>query len=126
VRKDDGDFDDESLMNLRLRLESSIFPKSVYRLYLETDEFRRFVRIYVDSARNKIAKKTHEVDLKIIVPVKEIETKLRESESIQVEEKKPVELVRMIEVPSTPESNGKDRNPSSNTPETAEPIVVVN
>ncbi len=127
VRKDDKDFDDASMEKLKLHLESSIFPKSVYRLYFETDEFRRFVRIYVDSVRNKIEKRTHEVDLKIIVPVEEIQKRIRESESIKQEEKKPVDIVKMIEVQDSAESNRKESESlGSKTLETREPIVVVN
>jgi hypothetical protein len=127
VRKDDKDFDDLSMMKLKLRLESSIFPKSVYRLYFESDEFRKFVRIYVDSVRNKIAKKTHEVDLKIIVPVEEIEKRIRESESIKAEEKKSIEFARVVEVRDAAKSNQKEGGSlSSSTLETSDPIVVVN
>ena len=126
VRKDDNDFDDASMADLKLRLESSTFPKSVYRLYFETDEFRRFVRIYVDSVQNKIARKTHEVDLKIIVPAGEIEKRIRESELVKVEQQKPVELAETIEVQNTVSSRKEERNPSSGTVESREPVVVMN
>ena len=126
VSKDGKDFDDATMMRLKLRLESSIFPKSVYRLYFESDEFRRFVRIYIDSVRNKIAKRTHEIDLKIIVPVEEIEKRLRETISTKVEEKTSVELAR-VEIQDNTEPNRKEgASLSSNTLETSEPIAVVN
>ncbi|HYB02946.1 MAG TPA: hypothetical protein VED17_00700, partial [Nitrososphaerales archaeon] len=90
-------------------------------------EFRRFVCIYIDSVRNKIAKRTHEIDLKIIVPVEEIEKRLRESISIKAEEKKPVELARAVEVQDNTEQNRKEGGSlSSNTLETSEPIAVMN
>jgi len=126
VSKDGKDFDDATMMRLKLRLESSIFPKSAYRLYFESDEFRRFVRIYIDSVRNKIAKRTHEIDLKIIVPVEEIEKRLRETISTKVEEKTSVELAR-VEIQDNTEPNRKEGGSlSSNTLETSEPIAVVN
>jgi len=85
VRKDGYDFGEEYLARLKLRLESSVFPRSLFRLYFETDEFRRFVRIYVDTVRNP-AKKRGGVDFKILVPVVEIEKRISQVK-IQVEEK---------------------------------------
>ena len=57
VRRDGGDFDDIYLQNLKLHLQSSAFPVNFFSLYFETDEFRRFVRIYVDSAKSNYSKK---------------------------------------------------------------------
>jgi len=57
VRRDGGDFDDLYLQNLKVHLRTSAFPPSIFNLYLETDEFRRFVRIYIDSVQSGHAKK---------------------------------------------------------------------
>lgn len=86
VRRDGKDFGDEYLAKLKLRLESSLLPRSLFRLYFETDEFRRFVRIYIDSVQNKVMKKGKEIDFKIIVPVVEIEKRISVVEK-QVEKK---------------------------------------
>jgi hypothetical protein len=51
VRKDGGDFDDLYLQNLKAHLRASVFLPSIFNLYFETDELRRFVRIYIDSAK---------------------------------------------------------------------------
>lgn len=76
VRKDEKDFDDMYLARLKLRMEISIFPRSLFRLYFEADEFRRFVRIYIDTVQNKVMKKGKGIDFKIIVPVAEIEKRI--------------------------------------------------
>ncbi len=57
VRRDGGDFDDVYLENLESHLKATTFPPSLFKMYIETDEFRRFVRIYVDSAHNLPTKK---------------------------------------------------------------------
>lgn len=57
VRRDGEDFDDLYMQNLKLHLQTSALPSSIFNIYLETDEFRRFVRIYVDSAQNNHIKK---------------------------------------------------------------------
>ena len=49
VRRDGGDFDDYQIENLKRKLVSSSFPMAQFAISLETDEFRRFVRIYVES-----------------------------------------------------------------------------
>lgn len=50
VRRDGGDFDDLHLASLKRRLVSHTFPQPKFEISVETDEFRRFVRIYVDFA----------------------------------------------------------------------------
>jgi len=52
VRRDGEDFDDHHLENLRSRLQAIAFPASVYSLTFETDEFRRFIRIYIYFAKH--------------------------------------------------------------------------
>jgi hypothetical protein len=76
VRRDGGDFDDPYLAIMKHRLETSVFPTSIYTLYFETDEFRRFVRIYVDYAV-KHKGKDQAVTYRAIVPKDEIETRIR-------------------------------------------------
>jgi len=78
VRKDGEDFDDVCLDYLKRRLEATIFPRSLYILSLEVDEFRRFVRIYVDSTLNeRPTKGKSETGLRrLIVPKDEIVTKI--------------------------------------------------
>jgi hypothetical protein len=77
VRKDGGDFDDAYLESLKRHLEASIFPRSLYTLNLQVDEFRRFVRIFVDFGRNeRQTKRKDEPALRIIVPKNEIETRI--------------------------------------------------
>jgi hypothetical protein len=49
VRRDGGDFDDFQIENLKRKLISTSFPMTQFAISLETDEFRRFVRIYVES-----------------------------------------------------------------------------
>jgi len=53
VRKDGEDFDDAYLGSLKRHLESSIFPRSIFTLDFQVDEFRRFVRMYVDFTSNE-------------------------------------------------------------------------
>ena len=102
VRKNGEDFDDAYLARLKMRLETSVFPKTLYRLYFETDDFRRFVRIYVDSVLNvKFGKKLGDIDLKIIIPAEEIRKRLSGSELERVEEELlPIKPdATLIEVP---------------------------
>lgn len=100
VRKDDGDFDDGYLESLKNRLEASIFPRRIYRLFVEVDEFRRFVRIYVDSIQNKkVGKKPEDIQLRIIVPATEIEARLlgTEEKAAKTEHIQP-QLTNIIEL----------------------------
>ncbi len=77
VLKDGKDFDDARLANLRRQLQNSVFPVSDYRLYFETDEFRRFVRIYVDRSDRSVAeKKQQDQGFNAIIPKDEIEKRL--------------------------------------------------
>jgi len=77
VRRDGGDFDDLYLTTLKHRLETTVFPTSIYTLYFETDEFRRFVRIYVDYTTNDTKKvKNQSAANRLIVPKDEIETRI--------------------------------------------------
>jgi hypothetical protein len=84
VRKDGKDFDDVAIARLRSKLELSFFPKSTYRLFFESDEFRRFVRIYIDSVQNKSLGKD-DVEIETLVPPEEIEKRLRGEEKNVVE-----------------------------------------
>jgi hypothetical protein len=77
VLKDGKDFDDVRLANLRRQLQNSVFPTSDYMLYFETDEFRRFVRIYVDrSDRSVPDKEKRDHGFNAIIPKDEIEKRL--------------------------------------------------
>jgi len=77
VRRDGEDFDDIHLQNLKGHLQSYAFPINIFSLYFETDEFRRFVRIYVDSAQNSRGKrKKYQAIHWSIIPVDEIQSRL--------------------------------------------------
>jgi hypothetical protein len=76
VRRDGGDFDDLSLEDLRARLKASAFPPSLFNLYLETDEFRRFVRIYIDWVHNGNTKKGKDAITWSVIPVDEIQSRI--------------------------------------------------
>ena len=104
VRKDGKDFDDGAIARLKIKLESTLLPKSAYRLFFESDEFRRFVRIYVDSVQNKRVGKD-DVEIETIVPPEEIEKKLRGEEKV-VEEIKLNEPISVVE--SKPEISIKE------------------
>jgi hypothetical protein len=80
VRRDGGDFDDFYLANLKRHLQISSFPPSLFSIYFETDEFRRFVRIYIDSARNHNSKKKIEQLQKwSVIPKSEIQSRLEDA-----------------------------------------------
>jgi hypothetical protein len=74
VRKDGGNFDDFHLTNLMRQLVSRAFPRSMFEIGFETDEFRRFVRIYVDLAVSR--KKKNELNSWTIIPTDEIRLRL--------------------------------------------------
>jgi hypothetical protein len=77
VRRDGGDFDDIHLQNLKGHLQSSAFPINTFSLYFETDDFRRFVRIYVDSAQNSHSKrKKYQAIRWSIIPMDEIQSRI--------------------------------------------------
>jgi hypothetical protein len=97
VRKDGKDFDDLTIAKLRSKLESSFFPKSTYRLFFESDEFRRFVRIYVDSVQNKRVGKD-EVEIETIVLPEEIEKRLKGEDKKVMQEIKPMEPISAVEL----------------------------
>ena len=96
VRKDGKDFDDVAIARLKMKLESTLLPKSTFRLFMESDEFRRFIRIYVDSVQNKSVGKG-EVEIETIVPPEEIEKRLR-GENKKAEEIKPIEPITVVEL----------------------------
>jgi hypothetical protein len=76
VRRDGGDFDDIYLQNLKLHLQSSAFPTSMFSLFFETNEFRRFVRIYVDLANNNYGKKKRDRAHWSVIPKSEIQSRI--------------------------------------------------
>ena len=77
VRRDGEDFDDLHLENLRRRLQATAFPASVYSLTFETDEFRRFIRIYIDFAKHTQGeKKADKIQSWSIVAAAEIRSRL--------------------------------------------------
>ncbi len=77
VRRDGEDFDDVHLANLKRRLKSTAFPISSFVIYLEIDEFRRFVRIYIDLAHHsQIKKKGDKIHHWSIVTKDEIQSRI--------------------------------------------------
>lgn len=81
VRRDGGDFDDFHLQILTNRLLAKVFPPSIYATQFETDEFRRYVRIYVDYAKGHVKIKTKkkgewEIHSWSVVPADEIRSRL--------------------------------------------------
>lgn len=77
VRKDGEDFDDGYIANLHSRMERSFFPRSKYRLEFETDDFRRYIRIFIDSPKSKILKVGKKTVFElVIVPKAEIAQQL--------------------------------------------------
>jgi hypothetical protein len=99
VRKDGEDFDEPYLDTLKARLEASLFPQSRFRLYFETDEFRRFARIYVDTVQNRPAKKGRETNFKIIVPAAEITRRIT-MRFAMVTELPPEAKPQLVELPA--------------------------
>lgn len=110
VRKDGKDFEDLRIARLRIRLESSLLPKSIYRLFFEADEFRRFIRIYVDSVQNKRVGK-NDVDVQFIVPPDEIAKRLQRPEMKAPMETKPEEFNSAVEVEQSTSENGAAKSP---------------
>jgi len=77
VRRDGEDFDDLHLQSLKLRLEQSMFPLSRFAIYFHSDEFRRYVRIYIDFAHSGKAKGKHGKILQwSVVPKDEIKSRI--------------------------------------------------
>ena len=77
VRRDGEDFDDLYLANLKRHLQLFAFPNSIFSLRFETDEFRRFVRIYIDSAQNNhVKKKREKIQIWSVIPKYEIQSRL--------------------------------------------------
>ncbi len=78
VRIDGGDFDDLYLQNLKIHLVSSVFPSSIYTIDFEVDDFRRFVRIYVDHSAHgsHVKKKNEKIQHWSVVSKDEIQSRL--------------------------------------------------
>jgi hypothetical protein len=76
VRRDGEDFDDLSLQILKAHLRATAFPPAVFDIIFETDEFRRYVRIYVDSAQNSHSKKRGRLRHWAIIPKTEIQSRI--------------------------------------------------
>ncbi len=76
VRRDGGDFDDLYLENLKAHLKAAIFPPSLFYMYFETDEFRRFVRIYIDTVHNGFSKRKKDEISWSVVPKNEIQFRI--------------------------------------------------
>jgi hypothetical protein len=76
VRCDGEDFDNLYLQNLLGRLKATVFPPSLFKVYFETDEFRRFVRIYIDTAHNSFSKRKKDEPSWSVIPKNEIQFRI--------------------------------------------------
>jgi hypothetical protein len=77
VRGDGENFDDFYIESLKRRLQAGVFPPSLYALYFETDEFRRFVRIYIDrSNHGRTKKKIDQIRSWSVITMDEIRSRL--------------------------------------------------